>query len=54
MIGCRWRVGDGSHIKVMNEHWLRGKGERCLGGPQGQDAYDLYIKNFMLSLSYCG
>ncbi|XP_058755068.1 uncharacterized protein LOC131628221 [Vicia villosa] len=26
-IGCRWSIGDGSHIKVMNEPWIRGRSE---------------------------
>ncbi|XP_058765928.1 uncharacterized protein LOC131639449 [Vicia villosa] len=25
--GCRWSIGDGSQIKVMNEPWIRGKVE---------------------------
>ena len=26
--GCRWRVGDGSNIRVMNDPWVRGEGSR--------------------------
>ncbi|XP_058768667.1 uncharacterized protein LOC131642444 [Vicia villosa] len=35
-LGCRWSIGDGSKIKVMEEPWLRGIREGCLSGPQKQ------------------
>ncbi|KAI5408724.1 hypothetical protein KIW84_054526 [Lathyrus oleraceus] len=34
-LGCKWNIGDGSRIKVMNEPWLRGAEEGCFRGPQG-------------------
>ncbi|CAK8571882.1 unnamed protein product [Lathyrus sativus] len=47
-LGCRWSIGDGSHIKVMNEHWLRGKREGCLSGSQKEDVYNITVRNLML------
>ncbi|XP_058760434.1 uncharacterized protein LOC131633762 [Vicia villosa] len=44
----RWSIGDGSNIKVMHEMWLRGIKEVCLGRPQMQGVYDLYVQNLML------
>ncbi|MCI14112.1 putative ribonuclease H protein, partial [Trifolium medium] len=35
-LGCRWRIGDGSKIKVMNEPWLRGEGRGWVSAPQHQ------------------
>ncbi|XP_058742267.1 uncharacterized protein LOC131614725 [Vicia villosa] len=38
---CRWRIGDGRNIRVMNEPWLRGSREGCLMGPQNQVVRDI-------------
>lgn len=48
-LGCRWNIGDGSRIKVMNEPWLRGAEEGCFRGLQGQDVYDIIVNNLMLA-----
>ncbi|XP_058784642.1 uncharacterized protein LOC131659471 [Vicia villosa] len=45
---CRWSIGDGSNIKVMNEPWLRGTREGCLSGPQVQGAYNITVKDLLL------
>ncbi|MCH85832.1 ribonuclease H protein, partial [Trifolium medium] len=34
---ARWRIGDGSNIKVMNEPWLRWEDGGWVGAPQNQD-----------------
>ncbi|KAI5383973.1 hypothetical protein KIW84_071094 [Lathyrus oleraceus] len=47
-LGCRWSIGDGSHIMVMNEPWIQGKREGCLSGPHKQGAYDIKVKDLML------
>lgn len=31
----------------MNEPWLMGDEEGCLGGPQGQGVYDINVSNIM-------
>ncbi|KAI5390319.1 hypothetical protein KIW84_075578 [Lathyrus oleraceus] len=40
-LGCRWSIDDGSKIKMMFEHWLKGSVDGCLRGPQGRYAYKL-------------
>ena len=32
-LGCRWNIGDGSHIMKMSEPWFRGKTYGCMSGP---------------------
>jgi hypothetical protein len=43
LLGCRWRIGDGSNIKVMNEPWLREEEGRWVESPQRQGLYSLNI-----------
>ncbi|XP_058765309.1 uncharacterized protein LOC131638782 [Vicia villosa] len=43
-----WSICDGSHIKAMNEPWLRGKEVGYLEGPQRQGAYNITVKDLML------
>jgi hypothetical protein len=36
-LGCRWNIGDGSNIKVMDNPWLYGNGMRlgeCTATPK--------------------
>ncbi|PNX60787.1 hypothetical protein L195_g060354, partial [Trifolium pratense] len=35
-LGCRWRIGDGSKIKVMHDPWLRGERNSWARSPQVQ------------------
>ncbi|XP_058784493.1 uncharacterized protein LOC131659300 [Vicia villosa] len=46
--GCRWSIGDGSQIKVMNEPCIQGKAEDCMHLPQQQGIYNLVVKDLML------
>jgi ribonuclease HI len=48
LLGCRWRIGDGSNIKVMNEPWLREEEGRWVESPQRQGLYSLNIQDLML------
>jgi hypothetical protein len=48
LLGCRWQIGDGSKIKVMNEPWLRASQGRCLSGPQTQNVYNLKVQHLLL------
>ncbi|XP_058770133.1 uncharacterized protein LOC131643821 [Vicia villosa] len=47
-LGCRWMVGDGRSIAVMNEPWCRGSIHSRLRGPQKQEAYSTTIHDLML------
>ncbi|XP_058788236.1 uncharacterized protein LOC131662466 [Vicia villosa] len=47
-LGCRWSIGDGNNIKVMNEPWLRGAREGCLNGPQRHAAYTFSVRDLLL------
>jgi hypothetical protein len=47
-LGCRWRIGDGSTIKVMSDPWLKGVGKGWVQAPQNQGVYDLRVSNLML------
>jgi ribonuclease HI len=47
-LGCRWRVGDGSTIKVMSDPWLKGEGNGWVHAPQKQGVYDFTVKDLML------
>ncbi|CAJ2667228.1 unnamed protein product, partial [Trifolium pratense] len=46
--GCRWRIGSGDRIRVMYDPWLRGKGDRWVSSPQGEDVYHLVVKDLLL------
>ncbi|GAU48422.1 hypothetical protein TSUD_405520 [Trifolium subterraneum] len=35
---ARWRIGDGSNIKIMQDPWLRGEESLCVPSPQSQMA----------------
>ncbi|XP_058774294.1 uncharacterized protein LOC131648560 [Vicia villosa] len=46
-LGCRWCIGDGSQINIMQEPWFRGSSDGKLGGPQKQEVYHLSVNNLM-------
>ncbi|CAK8544282.1 unnamed protein product [Lathyrus sativus] len=45
----KWRIGDGSKIKVMSDPWLRGVGKVWANAPQNRDAYNISVKDLMLN-----
>ncbi|XP_058741819.1 uncharacterized protein LOC131614217 [Vicia villosa] len=47
-LGCRWSIGDGSNIMVMNEPWLQGQWEGNVIGPPTQGVYNIFVNNLML------
>jgi ribonuclease HI len=53
LLGCRWQIGDGSKIKVMNEPWLRTTQGKCLYAPQNRHVYDLKVHDLLLSNVKC-
>jgi ribonuclease HI len=53
LLGCRWQIGDGSKIKVMNEPWLRASQGRCLKAPQTENVYDLTVQHLLLPNVKC-
>jgi len=48
LCGCRWRIGDGSQIRVMQDPWLRCKQGGWLVSPQNQGVYDLFLAYLMI------
>ncbi|XP_058722436.1 uncharacterized mitochondrial protein AtMg00310-like [Vicia villosa] len=46
-LGCRWSIGDGSQISVMQDPWFRGSSEGTLRGPQKQEVYHMFVNNLM-------
>ncbi|XP_058766468.1 uncharacterized mitochondrial protein AtMg00310-like [Vicia villosa] len=45
LLGCRWRIGDGSNIRVMNASWLRNDCGGWVGAPQGRHVYSLMVNS---------
>jgi hypothetical protein len=48
MSGCRWIIGSGTNIRVMDDPWLRENDEAWLPSPQVQGAHNLIVKDLML------
>jgi hypothetical protein len=48
MNGCRWRIGSGSSIKVMNEPWLRDVDGAWIPSPQNQGVHNLHVNELMI------
>jgi hypothetical protein len=48
MNGCRWRIGNGDNIKVMNEPWLRDLEGAWVPSPQDQGVYNLNVNDLMI------
>jgi hypothetical protein len=46
--GCRWKIGDGSKIKVVCEPWLRGGDNLWMQAPQSQCTYELHVNDLLL------
>ncbi|CAI8612414.1 unnamed protein product [Vicia faba] len=43
ILKARWSVGDGRNINVMQEPWLWGSSEGCMGGHQQQGVYAITV-----------
>ncbi|MCH82815.1 RNA-directed DNA polymerase (Reverse transcriptase), partial [Trifolium medium] len=48
MNGCRWIIGDGTNINVMNDPWLREKDGAWIQSPQLQGAHNIKVNDLML------
>jgi hypothetical protein len=48
MNGCRWRIGDGSKIKIMNEPWLKKEDGLWLQSPQDEGVFNMSVNQLML------
>jgi ribonuclease HI len=48
MRGCRWSIGSGTNIRVMNDPWLRGDDGAWIPSPQAQGVYDLCVNDLMV------
>jgi hypothetical protein len=49
MHGCRWSIGNGSSIHIMEEPWLRDKKGAWLPSPQQQGVYNITLHDLMHS-----
>jgi hypothetical protein len=47
MNGCRWNIGDGTKIYVMNDPWLMKNDEKWVQSPQTQDVASLCVNNLL-------
>lgn len=46
--GYKWRIGDGSNIRVWNENWLRGGGSLALREDHHPHFTNLHVSDLML------
>jgi len=46
--GCIWTVGDGTHIRVMVDRWLRDEHRSWVPSLQHEGVYSLYVSDLML------
>jgi len=46
--GCRWSIGDGSHIWVTGDPWQRSEVGKWLQAPQNQGVYDLFLSDLLI------
>jgi len=47
--GCRWRIRDGSKIRVMKDPWLQVEGLAWMQAPQPHGVYDMVVSDLMVS-----
>jgi ribonuclease HI len=52
MQGCRWRIGSGDNIRVMNDPWLRDGDGAWIPSPQAHCVYDLCVRDLMVPNSH--
>ncbi|CAJ2650781.1 unnamed protein product [Trifolium pratense] len=46
--GCRWRIGEDTKIKVMNEPWFKKEDGLWMQSPQEQGVYNMFVNQLML------
>jgi ribonuclease HI len=46
--GSRWRIGEGSNVRVMEDSWLRGGGDKMVAAPQQEGVYNMPVKHLMV------
>jgi len=46
--GCRWCIGDGSHIRATGYPWLHSKVRNLIPAPQNQGVYDLFLSDLLI------
>ncbi|KAK2383934.1 hypothetical protein QL285_071338 [Trifolium repens] len=47
MNGCRWKIGDGTRIKVMNDPWLKKDDGKWVQSPQVQGVANLCVNQLL-------
>jgi ribonuclease HI len=47
MNGCRWKIGDGTKINIMNEPWLKKNDGKWLQSPQEQGVANLCVNQLL-------
>jgi len=45
--GCRWKISDGSKVRVMQDPWLRNSSSSWMPSPQNNDVYNMYVCDLM-------
>jgi hypothetical protein len=54
MNGCRWTIGSGTSISVMNDLWLRDDEGAWVQSPQTQGAYNISVNDLILPMKEDG
>jgi hypothetical protein len=45
--GCRWAVGSGTQIRVMQDPWIRGDYGSWVPSPQGENVYQMSVNDLL-------
>jgi hypothetical protein len=47
LYGCRWTVGNGQQVSVMNDPWVRGVQGSWIQSPQSQGVHSLSVSDLI-------
>lgn len=46
--GCRWRIGDGSNVRIMMDSLLKGDKGKWLQSHQNQGVYNMHVNQLIV------